>query len=71
VGPANDHFLSDLAQRAGIIVCAWGAGALGQDRVDQVLRLLKGRDLKCLGRNADGTPKHPLYLPKAATLETF
>ena len=31
----------------------------------------KGHGLHCLGRNADGSPKHPLYLPKTAALEPY
>jgi hypothetical protein len=64
VGPENDDYL--LACRMAShqdqtpVVAAWGTNARSE-RVDQVLELL-GPGLQCLGRNQDGSPKHPLYI---------
>lgn len=66
VGPRNDTHIREAASAASLTICAWGAGAK-PDRVAQVLPLL--RDPRCLGTTADGSPRHPLYLPKTAQLE--
>lgn len=56
------------------IICAWGAGAPA-DRADAVLDILHsawaGEPLHCLGRNADGTPKHPGRLAHSTPLEVY
>jgi hypothetical protein len=50
-----------LTERAELIVAAWG----GQHRLDGYAQTLADRVLslpatRCLGKNGDGTPKHPL-----------
>ncbi len=62
VGPENDHRLANLAAGAGLIVCAWGAHGGHRERAGEVVRNLRGLSLQCLGTNANGSPKHPLYL---------
>ncbi len=63
VGPENDGYLRDIVSCIpGIVVAAWGAHGRHMGRDDQVRRLLP--DLHALRINADGTPAHPLYLPK-------
>lgn len=46
------------------VICAWGAHGRLFGRGTAVLRLLKagGVQTECLAVNADGTPKHPLYV---------
>lgn len=70
VGPANDAY---LARREGIelVVVGWGAFGLVAARAPRVVELLGRKDLYCLGRNRDGSPRHPLYLPASAELEPF
>lgn len=48
------------------VICAWGtAGTLhAQDRRMLSFLQLHGHDAYCLKTNADGTPAHPLYLPR-------
>jgi hypothetical protein len=68
VGPENDAELVRVAKTADVIVLAWGTHSnaklrnLIARRGAEVVRLLSGHKLMCLGRNRDGSPKHPLYL---------
>jgi len=67
VGPDNDRWIMRWSSRVDRVMLAWGEhGAhLGRDRA--VLDLLGGDNIFCLGRNASGQPKHPLYVAGAAT----
>lgn len=69
VGPGNDLHILKAAERAEVIVCAWGAHGAKDDRGGAVLRMLAGRTtpapLTCLGFTGSGSglqPRHPLYL---------
>lgn len=68
VGPANDRFIVTAAQQASRTICAWGAKGTHLDRHAVVIQALRaaGARLECLALNADGTPKHPLYIAYAA-----
>jgi hypothetical protein len=62
-GPDNDRWLAGLAA-GGVdapVVAAWGA-KLNPGRAAEVLALLAGVPVVCLGVTADGSPRHPLYL---------
>lgn len=76
VGPLNDWHIqnvaSEIANEGGFIVFAWGAvsppafaRASAFDRLLCVesMCILAGCDVRVLGTNSDGSPKHPLYLP--------
>ena len=71
VGPLNDLAIAEAAVGAHQIVCAWGLGhdaprarVKRRERENRVCEILAGRDLLCLGTTeAEGAPKHPLYLP--------
>ncbi len=56
VGPDNDRFILDAAQKAGIIVCAWG------NHGDHMKLQFHGFDPLCLRVTKPGEPEHPLYL---------
>jgi hypothetical protein len=71
VGPENDRYIVEASARADIIVCAWGAHPMAAKRAPRVLKLLERFDLWCFGLNADGSPKHPLYLPATAPLVPY
>lgn len=69
VGPRNQEALTWMAQRAELVVAAWGANRLNSYAETLARRVLALPHVRCLGRNADGTPKHPLYLRKDCQLE--
>ena len=61
--------------RHGKLVCAWGAHDtdITQAQVRQVAGWIDASCAMplCLGKTKSGAPRHPLYVPKAAPLETF
>lgn len=67
VGPNNDHVLREIFDLADATNCAvvgaWGAGAPSA-RADTVrtMAAMHGVPLRHLGLNANGSPKHPLYV---------
>lgn len=65
VGPDNDSAILEVAQRAGLVVCAWGNHGVHHERRGAVLRMLRaaGVNLSYLRLNGTGEPSHPLYLP--------
>lgn len=72
VGPKTDDWIRVIAMQSARLVLAWGkvSPALAK-RSGEVLDLVKMNPLSCLGRNKDGSPKHPLYLPKDAQLKAW
>lgn len=63
VGPENEARLRELVATAEIIVAAWGQNKL-PFRAQRLARwVLSLPNVCCLGQNADGTPKHPLFVP--------
>ena len=65
VGAHNDQTISDCAEAASIVVCAWGNHGRHLDRSAEVTFMLEraGVVLRCLKQNSGGEPAHPLYLP--------
>lgn len=61
VGPGNDRAIRRLARSADLVVAAWGGHGRYLGRGERVRAMLPD-DAVCLGVNADGSPKHPLYL---------
>ena len=62
----NFEELIKLINKVDQIVYAWGSSI-------EEPQLLKKLVLspKCFGKNLNGTPKHPLYLPSSSSLESF
>jgi hypothetical protein len=69
VGRDRDPWVRFATERSELIVAGWGA--FGPARVASSKMLLRTMNLeedtptrawRCLGTNADGSPKHPLYL---------
>lgn len=74
VGPRNDAYLVEAAAAAARsgwpMVAAWGAGAPTK-RVDRVLSLPGMGTFQALGVTADGSPRHPLYVRGATSLQPW
>lgn len=66
IGCDTDQVIADAAQRAAVVVAAWGhhGTLLGRERqvIDAIPKLM------CLGLTAKGHPRHPLYVPAAQPL---
>lgn len=73
VGPENDRWIESVCRSAHLVVAAWGNHGSHQNRDLHVARMLghAGVTLRCLGTNANGSPKHPLYVPGNARLVTW
>jgi len=73
VGPDNDRHLRALFARHPAIVAAWGAHGAHRRRDEAVLRIATGLGvtLTCLGRTAQGQPRHPLYLRSDTPIVPF
>ncbi len=75
VGPDNDEWISQIAHDRTVI-CAWGADKnLSKSgrawEVKRLLQLVSRGEIYCLGKTANGSPKHPLYLPYGTKMESF
>jgi hypothetical protein len=65
-----DNCLWKLMEGAtGPVVACWGTHGAHQGRGKMMAAILK--NLQCLGRNADGSPRHPLYLRSDTELEPY
>ena len=62
IGPDNDRYLLQEVQAANLVIACWGNHGSFLRRDEQVLSLLAGVAFKCLSKNKDGSPHHPLYL---------
>jgi hypothetical protein len=69
VGPDNQEALKWMAQRAELIVAAWGKNRLNCYAHTLAGWLLSLPQTQCLGWNKDGSPKHPLYLAADTPLQ--
>lgn len=69
VGPENDAIMASYAPRIGRWMATWGSLPVRwrprvqwKSRIETVLANVN-QEFWCFGYNADGEPKHPLYLP--------
>lgn len=62
IGPDNDHYLIEVAQRVDIVIAVWGINGSYLAR-DKTVQAMIPR-LYCLGFTKNGHPRHPLYLSK-------
>lgn len=72
VGPENDEFIYRVAKRSALVVAAWGVHGRYRNRSVEVAGVLgMAGPVHCLGVTQDGSPKHPLYLPRTAELAAY
>lgn len=69
IGPDNDAWLLRLKDRAHVTIFAWGSHKTVGDRCAQIISIMQ--PAFCLGVTAQGHPRHPLYLPKSASLARY
>ena len=68
VGPENDRVLRDAVTNADLLVVAWGntnGNRRFDERAKKVAELLRSlnKQIYCLGKNSDGSSKHPARGP--------
>lgn len=75
VGPRNDGYIRNWLNKSTSAILCWGNDGRLHGRESQLFTLLReftsGLELWCLGLNACGTPKHPLYLANATPRQSF
>lgn len=79
VGSCNDEKIREVLTKSagGSVVVGWGSHSglksILPGRARAVLAMLKEMGIRalCFGQNADGSPKHPLYLAKSTKLVDF
>ena len=74
VGALNDETIRHHARRAGVVVVGWGQPPKQlRWRGAQVAALLAELGIQpvCFAINADGSPKHPLYVRRDAALHPW
>lgn len=62
VGPENDYTLITMAEKADVIVAAWGTQGKYMGRDEEVKAMFT--QLHCLRLTKNCYPEHPLYLSK-------
>ncbi len=77
VGPGNDEAFGYYRTRVGLIVAAWGSietryrpRLQWQTRIGRTMAEM-GRVVHCLGKTADGSPRHPSRLAYSTEREVF
>lgn len=71
IGAGNDADILRVCAAAGVVVAAWGQPPKPlRGRGGEVAAMLgaHGIALRCFAVNADGSPKHPLYVRRDAVL---
>jgi hypothetical protein len=65
----NDAFLFSIRKSCMHVVFAWGNFKVATDRAKEIIRQFP--EAYCLGKNKNGSPKHPLYLLDTTQLQSF
>ena len=62
IGKDNDHYLLECVKQSDLIIACWGNNGTYMDREKIIKELVP--NLYCLQKNKNGTPQHPLRLPR-------
>ena len=66
VGPSNDATIREVAEKADVVVCAWGNHGVHLGRGDAVNKLLilkaKTKVYRLGALTQENQPRHPLYV---------
>lgn len=73
VGPDNDAAIRAALESADTVVLAWGNHGLDHEKRAAEVTAMAWEAARpcCLGLTVKGAPRHPLRLPRTATLEPF
>lgn len=66
---SNDVWLDKISRLCEDIVFCWGRFPQAVYRAKKIIPMFPGA--KCIGKNGDGTPKHPLYIKRSTKLIPF
>ena len=62
IGKDNDHYLLECVKQSDLIIACWGNNGTYMNREKVITELVP--NLYCLQKNKNGTPHHPLRLPR-------
>lgn len=65
----TDEYLQQMITLADRHLVGWGTFSISSKRIKAVLKMIP--EPYCLGINADGSPKHPLYIPYSVKMERY
>lgn len=71
IGIDNDSYVKLHAEKAGMVIAAWGNAGDYLNRDKEVLALLSKVDVFALEINKSGQPKHPLYISNDTKPELY
>lgn len=62
IGNENDNYILECVAQSDLVVACWGNNGIYMDRENIIKELIP--NLYCLKKNKNGTPHHPLRLPR-------
>ena len=73
IGPENDRHLEYWIEKADLVVCAWGNHGILRGRGWKFKKLLDDKKIEAriFDYNANGHPRHPLYVKKNKSLSVW